>query len=99
MEGGLNLFRTVGVLDEGIKAIFKDEVDKGKQKSTNMQSILEIKEKCDNFVTACMHPILYYEMQGIVSSLLKQQESQILMRIAQLRIIHSSSLIHSLWCG
>ena len=70
MEGGLNLFRTVGVLDEGIKAIFKDEVDKGKQKSTNMQSILEIKEKCDNFVTACMHPILYYyEMQGIVSSL------------------------------
>jgi len=70
MGGGLNLFRTVGVLDEGIKAIIKAEVDKGKHKASNRQSILEIKETCDKFVPAFMRPDLQ-EIQGIVSSLLK----------------------------
>ena len=71
MGGGLNLFRTVGVLDEGIKAIIiKAEVGKGKQQSSNMQSILEIKETCDKGVPTFMWPDLQ-EIQGFVSSLLK----------------------------
>jgi hypothetical protein len=69
MGVGISSFRSVSIMDEGIKAMIRFELNKGKRHASERQSILEMIETCDERIPDFMQPDLQ-DLQSYVSSLL-----------------------------